>query len=167
MTTAAKTVSDAEQLPGEGPVLSLITKKVRAIKKKLEKVRQLEESVSAGKVINAEQQAVLDSKVGLAIQIEELEKLKPQLTVALKEEKAAWVPPPPPKEKKEKKSEQATPPPVIAEKEKLPVEKAPAPSAATQQHGQLNTSDAERIRSFVELVYFAQVRRAVKRSLVP
>eukprot|EP00240_Pyramimonas_obovata_P002254 CAMPEP_0118934212 /NCGR_PEP_ID=MMETSP1169-20130426/13698_1 /TAXON_ID=36882 /ORGANISM="Pyramimonas obovata, Strain CCMP722" /LENGTH=524 /DNA_ID=CAMNT_0006877089 /DNA_START=167 /DNA_END=1738 /DNA_ORIENTATION=+ len=158
MTTTGQAVSEAAQASGEGPVLSLITKRVRAIKKKLEKVRQLEEFVIAGKSINPEQQAVLDSKVVLGIQMEELEKLRPLLGTALKEEKAAWVPPPPPKAKK---SEQPAPPPANAEADKLVAEKEAALSAAIQQHqeelAQLNASEAERVRSVIELMYFSQV----------
>jgi hypothetical protein len=155
--TSAVPPSDAQ---GEGPLLSLFTKKIRTIRKKLEKIRQLEDTVTGGKAINQEQQAVLDSKELLVIQMDELEKLKPQLLSALKEEKDAWVPPPPPKAKKEPVA-----PPNTDEIDKLKAEKEAAVSATIQhyeeQMAEVNATEAKRLRSLIELTYFAQVRTIV------
>lgn len=141
-------------------MLSLFTKKIRTIRKKLEKIRQLEDTVTGGKAINQEQQAVLDSKELLVIQMDELEKLKPQLLSALKEEKDAWVPPPPPKAKKEPVA-----PPNTDEIDKLKAEKEAAVSATIQhyeeQMAEVNATEAKRLRSLIELTYFAQVRTIV------
>ena len=70
----------------EGPVLSLITKRLRALKKKFNRIVQMEESIAQGKPINKEQEDVLRSKTSVSAAIDELEKLRQPLSVAVSEE---------------------------------------------------------------------------------
>ncbi|KAB5537587.1 hypothetical protein DKX38_015120 [Salix brachista] len=70
----------------DGPVLSLITKRLRALKKKQSRILQMEESIAQGKPINKEQEDVLRSKPFVSAAIDELEKLRQPLSVALSEE---------------------------------------------------------------------------------
>ncbi|BFG16587.1 uncharacterized protein Pyn_29646 [Prunus yedoensis var. nudiflora] len=77
--TAASDLSD-------GPVLSLINKRIRALRKKQNRIIQMEEALSQGKVLNKEQEEVLRSKAAVIVLIEELEKLRQPLSVAVTEE---------------------------------------------------------------------------------
>ncbi|KAJ3696087.1 hypothetical protein LUZ60_001464 [Juncus effusus] len=70
----------------DGPVLSVISKRLRALRKKHNRILQMEESLSAGKILNKEQEEVLRSKPIVVALIDELEKLKSPLTSALAEE---------------------------------------------------------------------------------
>ena len=70
----------------DGPVLSLISKRLRALKKKQNRILQMEESIAQGKPINKEQEDVLRSKPFVSAAIDELEKLRQPLSVALSEE---------------------------------------------------------------------------------
>ncbi|KAJ6903995.1 hypothetical protein NC651_021223 [Populus alba x Populus x berolinensis] len=70
----------------EGPVLSLITKRLRGLKKKFNRIVQMEESIAQGKPINKEQEDVLRSKPSVSAAIDELEKLRQPLSVAVSEE---------------------------------------------------------------------------------
>ncbi|KAH9319963.1 hypothetical protein KI387_021732, partial [Taxus chinensis] len=72
----------------EGPVLCFINKRLRALKKKYSRILQIEENKSKGKTINKEQEDVLQSKIGVVALIEEFEKLKQPLSIAVKEELA-------------------------------------------------------------------------------
>ncbi|KAE9605491.1 hypothetical protein Lal_00025148 [Lupinus albus] len=77
--TASSDVSD-------GPVLNLINKRLRALRKKLNRITYTEESLSQGKQINKEQEEVLRSKPSVLSLIDELEKLRQPLQTALAEE---------------------------------------------------------------------------------
>ncbi|KAL3501319.1 hypothetical protein ACH5RR_035768 [Cinchona calisaya] len=70
----------------DGPVLSLINKRLRALRKKHNRILQMEDCLSQGKVINKEQEETLRSKPYVAAAIDELEKLKQPLSVAVSEE---------------------------------------------------------------------------------
>ncbi|XP_043725017.1 uncharacterized protein LOC122671703 isoform X2 [Telopea speciosissima] len=70
----------------EGPVLSLMTKRLRNLKKKYNRIIQMEESIAQGKTINKEQEEVLRSKPAVVVLIEEYEKLRQPLSSALEEE---------------------------------------------------------------------------------
>ncbi|CAL0315146.1 unnamed protein product [Lupinus luteus] len=70
----------------DGPVLNLINKRLRALRKKLNRITNTEESLSQGKQINKEQQEVLRSKPSLLVLIDELERLRHPLQTALNEE---------------------------------------------------------------------------------
>ncbi|XP_054824748.1 uncharacterized protein LOC129322455 [Prosopis cineraria] len=77
--TAASYITD-------GPVLSLINKRIRGLRKKYNRILQMEESISQGKSINKEQEEVLRSKPTVSALIDELEKLRQPLSSAVKEE---------------------------------------------------------------------------------
>ncbi|CAI0379493.1 unnamed protein product [Linum tenue] len=70
----------------DGPVLSLINKRLRALRKKQNRIIQMEESVAQGKALNNEQREVLRSKPSVSAAIDELEKLRQPLSVAVSEE---------------------------------------------------------------------------------
>ncbi|ESQ34350.1 hypothetical protein EUTSA_v10007745mg [Eutrema salsugineum] len=82
MAATATASSDA----GEGPVMALINKRLRALRKKYNRITQMEESISQGKTLNKEQQEVLRSKPAVVVLIEELEKLRAPLSAAVSEE---------------------------------------------------------------------------------
>lgn len=77
--SAASEVSD-------GPVLSLLNKRIRALRKKFNRITQMEEAIAKGKPINKEQEEVLRSKPGISALIDELEKLRQPLSQAVSEE---------------------------------------------------------------------------------
>ncbi|CAL9216169.1 unnamed protein product [Arabidopsis halleri] len=70
----------------EGPVMGLINKRLRALRKKYNRITQMEESISQGKTLNKEQEEVLRSKPAVVILIEELEKIRAPLSAAVAEE---------------------------------------------------------------------------------
>lgn len=70
----------------DGPVLSVINKRIRALRKKYNRIVQMEESVSQGKSLNKEQEEVLRSKPLVTALIDELEKLRSPLASAVSEE---------------------------------------------------------------------------------
>ncbi|XP_047262251.1 uncharacterized protein LOC107877615 isoform X2 [Capsicum annuum] len=78
-TTPASELSD-------GPVLSVINKRLRALRKKQNRILQMEESVSKGKILNKEQEETLRSKSTVIAAIDELEKLRQPLAAAVAEE---------------------------------------------------------------------------------
>ncbi|KAF2302426.1 hypothetical protein GH714_036291 [Hevea brasiliensis] len=82
--TAASEVTD-------GPVLGFINKRLRALRKKYNRILQMEESISQGKPINKEQEDVLRSKPSVSAAIEELEKLRQPLATAVSEEIALAI----------------------------------------------------------------------------
>jgi hypothetical protein len=63
-----------------------MTKRLRALRKKYIKILQIEESKSQGRSINREQEEVLKLKPSVAALIDEYEKLRDPLAVAVKEE---------------------------------------------------------------------------------
>ncbi|XVE75175.1 hypothetical protein DITRI_Ditri12bG0074600 [Diplodiscus trichospermus] len=87
-TAAAATVSSdvTTATSSDGPVLSLINKRLRALRKKYNRILQMEESVSQGKPLNKEQEEVLRSKAAVSALIDELEKLRQPLSFAVSEE---------------------------------------------------------------------------------
>ncbi|KAH1063889.1 hypothetical protein J1N35_028876 [Gossypium stocksii] len=90
MATAAATTTVASDATtttsSDGPVLSLINKRIRALRKKYNRILQMEESVSQGKPLNKEQEEVLRSKPSVSALIDELEKLRHPLSSAVSEE---------------------------------------------------------------------------------
>lgn len=70
----------------DGPVLTVIHKRLRALRKKYNRILQMEESLSQGKILNKEQEEVLRSKASVMGAIDELEKLKQPISDALCEE---------------------------------------------------------------------------------
>ncbi|KAJ0094327.1 hypothetical protein Patl1_16308 [Pistacia atlantica] len=72
----------------DGPVLNVINKRLRALRKKLNRITQMEDSLSQGKTLNKEQEDVLRSKPQVTSLIDELEKLRLPLASAVSEELA-------------------------------------------------------------------------------
>lgn len=70
----------------DGPVLNLINKRLRALRKKQNRITAMEESLAQGKPLNKEQEEVLRSKPSVLALIDELEKLRQPLSSALAEE---------------------------------------------------------------------------------
>ncbi|KAJ8529173.1 hypothetical protein K7X08_036008 [Anisodus acutangulus] len=70
----------------DGPVLSVINKRLRALRKKQNRILQMEESLSKGNVLNKEQEETLRSKSAVISGIDELEKLRQPLAAAVVEE---------------------------------------------------------------------------------
>eukprot|EP00249_Psilotum_nudum_P022684 c28609_g2_i1 orf=398-2038(+) len=75
--------------PKDGPVLNMMNKRLRALKKKYNRILQIEENKAQGKSINREQEEVLKTKIAVAALIDEYEKLRQPLCMAVKEELAA------------------------------------------------------------------------------
>lgn len=73
----------------DGPVLTLINKRIRNLRKKLNRIAQLEQqSLSQGKsaIKNKEQEDLLKSKPSIIAAVDELEKFRQPLSVAVDEE---------------------------------------------------------------------------------
>lgn len=71
---------------GDRPVLSVINKRIRALKKKLNRISQMEESLSKGKTLNKEQEETLRTKPAILAGIDELEKIRLPISAAVEEE---------------------------------------------------------------------------------
>ncbi|KAL6566494.1 hypothetical protein OROGR_002109 [Orobanche gracilis] len=83
---AASAASSSPEMATEGPVLNMINKRLRALRKKLSRIAQMEESVSQGKTLNKEQEETLRSKSFVIGGVEELEKLRHPLSQAVGQE---------------------------------------------------------------------------------
>ncbi|GLU03000.1 hypothetical protein SLE2022_202230 [Rubroshorea leprosula] len=83
---AAAPSSDATGNASDGPVLTFLNKRLRGHRKKLNRILQMEESLSQGKPLNKEQEDVLRSKPAVTALIDELEKLRQPLASAVSEE---------------------------------------------------------------------------------
>ncbi|KAJ1294116.1 hypothetical protein BS78_01G121500 [Paspalum vaginatum] len=88
---AAATAAEAT----DGPVLSVVSKRLRALRKKYNRITQMEESLAAGKTLNREQEEVLRSKPVVTALIDELERLRAPLASALAEELSSHPAPAP------------------------------------------------------------------------
>ncbi|CAH1431190.1 unnamed protein product [Lactuca virosa] len=79
-----KATSDA----ADGPVLAHINKRIRNLRKKLKRITQLEDSIVQGKSIikNKDQEKLLKSKPIIIAVVDELEKSRQPLSVAVDEE---------------------------------------------------------------------------------
>ncbi|KAI3452800.1 hypothetical protein Pfo_009463 [Paulownia fortunei] len=83
---AAASASSASEITTDGPVLNLINKRLRALRKKLNRITQMEESQSQGKILNKEQEDTLRSKSFVLAGIDELDKLRQPLSHAVDQE---------------------------------------------------------------------------------
>ncbi|KAK4402919.1 hypothetical protein Sango_1032600 [Sesamum angolense] len=86
MAATAVALSSSSEVGSDGPVLNLINKRLRALRKKLNRISQMEESVSQGKTLNKEQEETLRSKPSVLAGIDELEKLRQPLSQAVNQE---------------------------------------------------------------------------------
>ncbi|GER51511.1 glycine-rich protein [Striga asiatica] len=84
--SAAPAPSSSETAATDGPALNLINKRLRALRKKLNRIAQMEESLSQGKILNKEQEETLRSKSSVLAGIDELEKLRQPLLQAVEQE---------------------------------------------------------------------------------
>ncbi|KAK9119449.1 hypothetical protein Scep_017542 [Stephania cephalantha] len=75
----------------DGPVLNLMNKRLRALRKKLNRITQLEESISQGKPIKTEQEDLIRSKPSILTLIDEYDKLRLPLSLALQEELSLYL----------------------------------------------------------------------------
>ncbi|XP_073139189.1 uncharacterized protein [Henckelia pumila] len=83
---AAAAASSLTESTNDGPVLNVVNKRLRALRKKLNRIAQMEESVSQGKTLNKEQDETLRSKPSVVAGIDELEKLRQPLLEAVGQE---------------------------------------------------------------------------------
>ncbi|KAL5722538.1 hypothetical protein ACHQM5_006050 [Ranunculus cassubicifolius] len=70
----------------EGPVMSLMSKRLRNLRKRHKKILQLEDEISLGKTLNKDQEETLRSKPSVLTLIDEYEKLRQPLSAAIAEE---------------------------------------------------------------------------------
>jgi len=83
----------------EGQISALISKRLRTLRKKYNRITDMEESISQGKTLNKEQEETLRSKPIVSALIDELVKLRiPPPSAAISEETS-----PPAKNKKQQK----------------------------------------------------------------
>ncbi|XP_047961057.1 uncharacterized protein LOC125205908 [Salvia hispanica] len=83
---AAIPSSHSSETATDGPVLGLLNKRIRALRKKLNRISQMEESLSRGKSLNKEQQEALRSKSFIVPLIDELERFRQPLLQAVDQE---------------------------------------------------------------------------------
>ncbi|PIN17027.1 hypothetical protein CDL12_10332 [Handroanthus impetiginosus] len=83
---AAPSASSSSEMTTDGPVLNLINKRLRALRKKLNRIAQMEESLGQGKTLNKEQEETLRTKSSVLGAIDELEKLRQPLSLAVDQE---------------------------------------------------------------------------------
>ncbi|XP_042005100.1 uncharacterized protein LOC121753885 [Salvia splendens] len=83
---AAAPAPSLSEIANEGPVLNLINKRLRALRKKLNRISQMEESRAQGKTLNKEQEETLRSKPYIVAGIDELEKIRQPLLLAVDQE---------------------------------------------------------------------------------
>ncbi|CAA2969173.1 Hypothetical predicted protein [Olea europaea subsp. europaea] len=76
----------SSELTTDGPVLSLINRRLRALRKKLNHILQMEDSLSQGRTLNKDQEETLKSKPFVVAGIDELEKLRQPLADAVAQE---------------------------------------------------------------------------------
>ncbi|GER47414.1 F-box and associated interaction domains-containing protein [Striga asiatica] len=82
----APALSPSSEIATDGPALNLVNKRLRALRKKLNRIAQMADSVSQGKTLNKEQEETLRSKSSVLAGIDEFEKLKQPLLQAVSQE---------------------------------------------------------------------------------
>ncbi|XP_051144584.1 uncharacterized protein LOC127260730 [Andrographis paniculata] len=78
--------SSSSETTSDGPVLNVINKRLRALRKKLNRITQMEESLAQGKTLNKEQEETFRSKAVVLAGIDELEKLREPILQAVGQE---------------------------------------------------------------------------------
>uniref|UniRef100_A0A2N9EBJ5 Glycine-rich protein n=1 Tax=Fagus sylvatica TaxID=28930 RepID=A0A2N9EBJ5_FAGSY len=134
----------------EGPVLNLINKRLRALRKKLNRITQMEEAIAQGKPINKEQEEVLRSKPSVTALIDELEKLRQPLSQAVSEELTLAT------QRLHLSSDSApgsTTDAAVADNH----EKSTASSSSDQQHHRNDESDLGLVEDLLYLLYFGSL----------
>lgn len=122
------------------PVVALMNKRLRNLRKKLVRIQGVEASQAEGKNLNKDQQELLSSKASVEVLIDEYEKLQKPLTDALKEEIAA-------------RSKEVTEAQEAAKKaaDELAAEKEKAESADKAK------AEQNEVEEILKLLYFAQL----------
>ncbi|CAN8291650.1 unnamed protein product [Cochlearia groenlandica] len=126
----------------EGPVMGLINKRLRALRKKLNRIAQMEDSISQGKTLNKEQEEVLRSKPSVVVLIDEFEKLRSPLSAAVSEEISLAT------------KHQATAATVKSESENAVVVAADLPKESSSDDVDAGGADLE---DLVNLLYFGSI----------
>ncbi|KAL5976669.1 hypothetical protein ACLOJK_021002 [Asimina triloba] len=137
---AAAPAEPSSAASSDGPVLSLMTKRLRNLRKKYNRILQMEESLAQGKALNKEQEDVLRSKPAVSVLIDEYEKLRQPLSNALQEELALYNPPPP-----------------LAPQPELPPAAAAAAAAASASAAASESSAEPAIEDLLSLIYFGSL----------
>lgn len=143
---------------GDGPVVTAIQKRLRAAKKKLNRVAELEAKQAAGTALTEEQVPVVNSKPSVLAVIDELEKLAGLIGDAVKEEQGLV---------RKKAEEDALA--VVAKREgAMRAEaEAEAAAAAARAEGEAAAAAAvaegearlrDAVAKLVQLIYFSTVR---------
>lgn len=83
---AAISASSSSEIAADGPVFTLLNKRLRALRKKLNRISLMEKSLSLGKSLNKEQEETLRSKPAVLAAIDELERLSHPLMQAVNQE---------------------------------------------------------------------------------
>lgn len=122
------------------PVVALMNKRLRNLRKKLVRIQGVEASQAEGKSLNKDQQELLASKAAVEVLIDEYEKLQKPLTDALKEEVGSRG--------KEVAEAQAA---AKAAEEKLAEEREKAESAEAAKAAE------NEVEEVLKLLYFAQL----------
>ncbi|XP_042025197.1 uncharacterized protein LOC121772243 [Salvia splendens] len=86
MAAAEAPAPSQSEIANEGPVLNLVNKRLRALRKKLNRISQMEESRAQGKTLNKEQEETVRSKPYVVAGIEEFEKIRQPLLSAVDQE---------------------------------------------------------------------------------
>ncbi|CAA0818324.1 glycine-rich protein [Striga hermonthica] len=134
--------SPSSETAADGPVLNLVNKRLRALRKKLNRIAQMEDSVSQGKTLNKEQEETLRSKSSVLAGIDELEKLKQPLLQAVGQEIELAL----------EKNKQETDP--VAAATEIPSEAAS--TAEAEEKSGTPTSDSA-VYDLLNLLYFGTV----------
>jgi len=140
-----------------GPVSVALSKRMRAIKKKLNKAEQIEQAVAAGKEINEDQTEVMKSKPSWVAVIDELGKLEGLLKDAVDEEikiaRQAW----------EEEAAAGRGKDTEAEERAAEQEQPQQPPAAAEESAQAGGKDSlqECLQEIIPLIYFSRVRARV------
>ena len=164
---AGKAAAEPAKPQQDGPVLTVIAKRLRAFRKKLNQIKEVEDKVGEGKEINDDQREKLASKQAILSAIDELEKLGSLLGDAVQDEAAVH---------RQHGREEAEAEFKAAEAEKRAEEamKEAARDAAqavdavekeeeqkeAEQHAAAHPPalDTKAIEKFVQIMYFSQVR---------
>mmetsp|Transcript_39289 Transcript_39289/g.93058 ORF Transcript_39289/g.93058 Transcript_39289/m.93058 type:complete len:436 (+) Transcript_39289:121-1428(+) len=145
-----------------GPVSVALSKRMRAIKKKLNKAEQIEQAVAAGKEINEDQTEVMKSKPSWVAVIDELGKLEGLLKDAVDEEikiaRQAW----------EEEAAAGRGKDTEAEERAAEQEQPQQPPAAAEESAQAGGKDSlqECLQEIIPLIYFSRMFEKTAKDLL-
>ncbi|XP_047318632.1 DEAD-box ATP-dependent RNA helicase 37-like [Impatiens glandulifera] len=139
----------------EGPVLNFINKRLRALRKKQNRILQIEDSLAQGKAINKEQEDLIRSKVSISASIDELERLRQPLAAAVAEEITLAL-------HRHRHQESASPSDTTADplddkEEKEEEEEHQTADAEAQKEVEENRDDDSIVEDLLNLLYFGMM----------